>query len=47
VVARGDHIAESSDKGSSGSYHLYFEVRKDGVDDEHVIDPYGWELWEE
>jgi len=45
-VSKGDHIAESGNQGSS-AYHLHFEVRKGGVDDEHVIDPYGWELWEE
>ncbi|KKP69241.1 MAG: hypothetical protein UR66_C0001G0123 [Candidatus Moranbacteria bacterium GW2011_GWE1_35_17] len=45
-VTKGQHIAESSNKGTT-AYHLHFEVRKDGVDDEHVIDPYGWELWEE
>jgi len=44
-VSKGDHIAESGNKGS-GAYHLHFEVRKDGVDDEHVIDPYGREMWE-
>jgi murein DD-endopeptidase MepM/ murein hydrolase activator NlpD len=47
-VSKGDHIAESGNEGPEGTpYHLHFEVRKDGVDDEHVIDPYGWELWEE
>jgi hypothetical protein len=46
VVAKGDHVAESSDKGAPGSYHLHFEVRKGGVDDENVIDPYKEGLWE-
>jgi hypothetical protein len=44
-VTKGDHIAESGNTGTTG-YHLHFEVRKGGVDDENVIDPFQKELWE-
>ncbi len=32
-------IGHSGDTGSPGSYHLHFEVQKDGI----PVDPYGWE----
>ena len=46
MVSKGSHIAESGDVGATGSYHLHFEVRLNGVDDENVIDPYYEGLWE-
>ncbi|MDP1884803.1 MAG: M23 family metallopeptidase [Candidatus Moranbacteria bacterium] len=45
TVYQGDHIAESSNKGTSG-YHLHFEVRLNGIDDANVIDPYKEDMWE-
>lgn len=38
-VNRGDVIGYSGDKGSPNSYHLHFEVKKNGVS----VDPYGWD----
>ena len=38
-VNRGDVIGYSGDKGSTNSYHLHFEVKKNGVS----VDPYGWD----
>lgn len=45
-VTRGEHIAETGDKGASSHYHLHFEVRKGGIDDENIVDPYKEGLWE-
>lgn len=38
-VNRGDVIGYSGDEGSTNSYHLHFEVKKNGVS----VDPYGWD----
>jgi murein DD-endopeptidase MepM/ murein hydrolase activator NlpD len=38
-VKRGDLIGYSGDVGSPGSYHLHFEVQRNGV----PVDPYGWQ----
>ncbi|WP_054875362.1 M23 family metallopeptidase [Oxobacter pfennigii] len=35
VVKKGDHIANVGDTGQATSYHLHFEIRKDG----NAIDP--------
>ncbi|HEX6188376.1 MAG TPA: peptidoglycan DD-metalloendopeptidase family protein [Pyrinomonadaceae bacterium] len=38
-VARGQLIGVSGDVGATGSPHLHFEVKKNGVQ----VDPYGWQ----
>jgi len=43
TVEKGELIGYSGDTGSSGSYHLHFEVRRDnGTRLGIPMDPYGW-----
>lgn len=44
-VSKGQIVAESGHFPNFAS-HLHFEVRKDGFNDENVIDPYKENLWE-
>lgn len=40
-VTRGEHIAEIGDVGSSGAYHMHFEVYKKNGANWDRVDPYG------
>jgi len=42
-VTAGQHIGESGDTGSPGSYHLHFGVRHGGyLNTTYATDPFGW-----
>jgi murein DD-endopeptidase MepM/ murein hydrolase activator NlpD len=42
-VTVGQHIGESGDSGSPGSYHLHFGVRHGGyLNTNYSVDPFGW-----